>query len=197
MSSPTSPHTEDDESWGKLLLMLSLLLPVVFALMGYALKGVVHIWRPDLSIFLTHRRILLFAAIGGLVYSGFMAITVLDSKGKPERSRRGFGLVLLVVAVLYIMSVGVYSKTLYPRLPLGLGGGRPTAVRLWLPKGQPHSDISSVLRRATVVEVGDLVELSGVFVLHSSSDDVLLVDAVTPPASAMLIARTRFISVSW
>lgn len=110
-----------------LLLKLSIVIPVLFLFQAYSIKGIIHLWDPNLSTFLDHERLVVFSLAGSIIYIVFMFMTstvILSantekSNGKDDmgRTRKATALVVTIAAVLYLISAGVYSVYIYPRIP--------------------------------------------------------------------------------
>jgi hypothetical protein len=173
-------------------------LPFWFLGCTYAIKGVLAVWGHAFGPWLTHARVISIAAVSALLSWSLFAVAVLsDRKERPKEARGGPVVVGAIVALLYLITVGLYSTSVYPRIPVGLGGGKPLPLQLWMESDKPHNDLASLLSGATFTPLGDVLRVDGVYLLYSDDKELLLLNRQQPPAAALVVDRSRFQSISW
>jgi hypothetical protein len=187
---------KDDETLRWLIFPMLLLM---FLLVLYSLKGLLHIWNPAFSSLLPHRLVWLGSTVMGSLFAVFFAVSLLtDSKSSDQLpSRKSWIAVLCIAGVAYLLFELGYSTWGYPRLYSGLGGGRPYPVTLWLKSDDSASDIMLRFRNVRVTTMGGSTRVDSLMVLYGGDATLLVTDASVGPADALQLNRVRLTAVTW
>ena len=171
-----------------------------FNLIPYSIKGVLYLWDPSWSQLLPTSYILGLGNMGALLcFLTFMLLVImqwLDNDDHRVR-RMGFFGAITVVLVLYLVSVGIYSYILYPRLPQGLGGGKPTQVVLWIGKDDLPPDVRERLPAGLFSEQGSVTRIEYIYLFSQDEKRIILVDESIGPALGLLVLQDKIKAISW
>jgi hypothetical protein len=189
-----SKKPESKWDWALGLVFLPTLL-----LMLYSMKGLLHIWDPSLGAAFYHRHVVLATVVLGVPVTVFLAVVLhtLSESADDKPAPRHKTAVLVVAVLAYLGFEALYSVWGYPRLPSGLGGGRPRSVTLWVKSDDDALDVCTVLTNAEVTHAGGLNRVDHVFLLLDGEKEVLLTDTPAHPGKSVLVSRSRVMGVSW
>lgn len=163
----------------------------------YCVKGILHIWDPQLGEALPHRYVI-GASVGLGIAFTLVLVTLTSAEGTTEvATTRDRLIVYLLAVVVYVAFEVAYSMWGYPRLHSGLGGGLPQRVTLWLKQEDHANDIASVLTGAEVASAGSLRRVERVYVLLDREKELLLTDTAIGPGKAILVSKDRLMAISW
>jgi hypothetical protein len=177
------------------------IIPFVFVGLLYIIKGLMYIWEPSLSSLLSHHFILIFGLCCALIYIIFMVGVIsldwiINSLDKGKRLK-GYIIVLGLVLGSFLSSVLVYSYSLYPRMPRGLGGGKPERIVIWIAKEDLPADLQKRIVKASFVADGEIIRCENIYLIYDDSATLIIADSDSSPASGALLPRDKVKAISW
>jgi hypothetical protein len=165
------------------------------ALFVFSARLVIHLWDPELtSRYLATRYLWVFCAALSI---GSGSLMVFEWFTRPS-GRRAITLLAGIGGIAaYISVLGVYSYALYGRIPHGMGGGRPTPTVLWVKDDDLPDGAAQAMPAGSVLRQDEWVRLSKVYLLHASSDVVIVTNKDVPPGSGFALPRDKVQAFSW
>jgi hypothetical protein len=179
--------------------IFSVVVFLFLVLAAYSIPWYCRMLGVDLR-YLTLANIFLLGIIGtaGLLLAVglFVSWRWIQSEQKGKRlfvTSINLGIALAVFSAL----VWIYSVKLYATIPAAFGGGALDPVTVWIGKSDLPPDARRIFRTRRCLEEGDVVRCEGFFVIHRTSEEILIADDNKPPVSAVLLVRSAIKAVSW
>jgi len=180
------------------LIIVSLPFTLIIAL--YSVKALAYIWDPTLSPLLTHRFILILDTTCALILPTILMLrTCRKWMTSTDRTKKlkGYGTIGSLFTVALISSMVAYSNSLYPRIPRGLGGGRPEKLVIWIAKEDFPEDLQQRISKAKFISRGDTIRCENIYLIYDDSATLIIVDGNSAPASGAILPRDKVKAISW
>jgi hypothetical protein len=116
---------------------------------------------------------------------------------EPSRRYKAQVAMGILAGMAFVGSVWFYSFDAFPRIPQGLGGGRPVRLVILIDKPAAPADLGHRLPRVTLAVDSFSVMLKDAYLLAFDSKQMIVVDSIEPPASGIAFAREKIKAASW
>jgi flagellar motor protein MotB len=98
--------------------------------------------------------------------------------------------------LFYLLLVETYSNSIYHRLPLIYGGGKPQSVSIWIDTSSSQLNLSQKLPEANCVQEGKQSRCTSAYLVDASGDTWILADSEAPPSRGLAIEKDQIIALS-
>ncbi|MCA1816563.1 MAG: hypothetical protein LC746_09190 [Acidobacteria bacterium] len=178
-----------------------LFFAVFCVLLLFDIRWFLSHWRPGWSpAYLRSPYLLLWGAAGGLLLGFFVLLVTLYEWFRGEdasKRRRAFTSFVSAVVLGLLAAIAIYSDSIYPTLPQGLGGGKPARVVVWFGKDDFPADLQRRLAPARFTSDDKTTRGDDLYLLYESSDTLIFANGEAPPAAGVRIARDKVEAISW
>ncbi|HEY6352430.1 MAG TPA: hypothetical protein VI636_23785 [Candidatus Angelobacter sp.] len=139
----------------------------------------------------------LYAVAVGLIFGALVllpeALRRLDLPGQPGEREGGWFrkwiLMALAGFLLLLSAVTAYTNNLYPAIPYAFGGGKPSAVALWIDKKDYVSSSFAAMRNAKCADDGGQMKCTNLYLIYVDADTLVLCDGQRAFSTAVVLPR--------